>query len=74
MLSPKATLTMWTIYRNPADCPGSWVVRAHDVPGGPREFCEVCSSLKDAHRRIPFGLVRVNRFPEDEPQIVETWM
>lgn len=70
---PKATLTMWTIYWNPADYPGSWVVRAHDIPGGQREFCEVCGSLEEARKMIPRGLICVKRAPEDELQIIETW-
>jgi hypothetical protein len=69
-----AKLVMWVIYKSPADYPGSWVLRAHDVPGGPHKNCEVCSSLEEARALIPIGLIRVNRWPEDESQIVETWM
>jgi len=67
-------MKMWVIYKSPSDYPGSWVVREHDVPGGPRQDCDVCTSLNEARKLVPFGLIRIDRFPSDPPQLVETWM
>lgn len=69
-----AILQMYVIYRSPLDYPGSFVVRVHDVPGGPHKDCEVCNSLEEARKQIPFGLIRIARWDDDEPHIVETWM
>ena len=66
-------LTFWTVYQHPKDFPQSWVVRPHDVPGGPRVECFVCNSLLEARMFIPPGLVRLARYEDDEPQIYETW-
>lgn len=72
-------LTVWVIYRSPLDHPGKFVVRAQDVTNGnpepvPRKGCLVCDSLTEARAVVPPHLHRLDRHPDDEPSIVETWM
>jgi hypothetical protein len=69
-----AVLTVWVIYKSPADYPGAWVLRAHDLPGGQRQECHVCKSLEEARGLIPAGLSRLDRHPYDDPVIYETWL
>jgi hypothetical protein len=73
-------LVIYTIYHSPLDYPGEWIVRRVVVrPYVPVPIPEPvacrCRSLNEA--REPFihsGLHRMPRWPNDEPQIVETWM
>lgn len=69
----------WTIYKNPRDYPGCYVVRrgqailalgiVHDL-----EPTAVCHSLVEAREAVPPGRVRMDRHPDDDPVIVETWI
>ena len=71
------TLWMWTIYVNPADYPGKYVVRRFGIfPDGPvpdPEPWAIRETLEGARRRIPSYCVCSGRLEEDEPHIVETW-
>jgi hypothetical protein len=78
-------LVVWTIYYNPSDYPGKYVVRAHDVrrvtqDGGttgvsvPRRVAFICDSLAGARSKVPYGLICLGREDGDEPQIVESWI
>lgn len=67
-------LAIWTIYRSPSDHPGMWVVRPHYVPGGPARAHYVTSSLEDARRVVPPGLICLSRHEDDDPVIYETWI
>jgi hypothetical protein len=67
-------LTVWTIYKSPLDYPGKWVLRGHDVPGGPRLEHFVGSSLGEVRAHLPFGLFHLSRDPNDDPTIYETWL
>lgn len=72
-----AALTFWTIYKNPRDYPGKWVLRGHDVTAGrvkAQPTCVVTDSLEAARARIPFGLIRLDRDACDDPAIYEVWM
>jgi hypothetical protein len=73
----KGILSMWTVYEKPTDHPTEFVVRrfdctaqgpvaTHDAYTGPLEL--IRESLLQA------GLIRMERHPNDEPQIVETWL
>lgn len=69
--------------------PGKWVVRAQDVTGDtsvlirrasevepgvrPHETFFECDSLEEARAKVPEGLYRMERHPQDDPVIVETW-
>src|SRR5262245_50223951 len=50
-------LHIWTVYRNPSDFPGKWVLRVHRVPGGPDPACHVRDTLAEIRTLIPLGLV-----------------
>jgi hypothetical protein len=73
-------LTIWVIYFSPLDYPGKYVLRGQDVvPGqaGPvnQSGWLVRDTLEEA--RAPLrqrGLYRMNRYPDDDPTIVETWI
>lgn len=72
------TLDMFTIYDNPADARGFFVVRRWEMRRGikvpvPREAYAL-PSLHMARGIIPRGRVRMERNDEDDPTIVETWI
>ena len=46
-------MTFWMIYDHPSDYPTKWVLRAHDVPGGPRLKLETAATLEEIRERIP---------------------
>jgi hypothetical protein len=67
-----AALPIWVIYNSPTDYPGQFVARKwlNNTPTG-----EILrdASLDGLRIRLPKGLSRLERYPKDEPQIVETW-
>lgn len=70
-------LSMWTVYYNPTDAPGLFVVRRFNITKAGAEASRVSFSaltLRDARSYIPPGLHNLGREPGDEPQIVETWV
>jgi hypothetical protein len=71
-------LSLWTIYFNPSDYPGLYVTRRFDIIRGsgpePDETVFIGATLEGARRAIPTGATNVGREPDDEPQIVETWL
>lgn len=73
-------LYMFTIYDDPTDHPGKFVVRRWwlDFPGGEpfkdTEPTAVVPTLEEARAAVPEGMYRLSRLPNDEPQIVETWI
>jgi hypothetical protein len=67
-------LEMFTIYCNPRDYPGKYVVRRHVTGIGPDpEPLAVVDTLDEARDAVPPYLACMNRQPDDQPQIVETW-
>lgn len=76
-----ATLTSWTIFNGPMDCPHHVVVRAFHVVGGgsviPETNVRVFDTVDDARGYVQLrnpGAVRFDRDESDDPAIVETWM
>jgi hypothetical protein len=69
-----ASLTIWTVYRSPKDYPGHWVLRAHDVPGGPRTDCFVSKTYLGVVGHLPAGVVKLMPTENDDPVIFETWV
>lgn len=70
-------LRMWTIYCNPSDLPGRYVVRPFLVTSDgpvPERRAWGASSLEGARAVIPPGCTRLGRHPTDDPVIVETWL
>ena len=76
-MTGERALEIWTIYRRPADYPIFYVVRRSFVrDGGWLENdpeARLAIDLDEARKLIPWGLYRMPRQEDDEPQIVETW-
>lgn len=66
-------LIVWAIYENPSDHPGKFVVRRW-VGLTPDLEAKVCDTLAEARTAMPAGLFRMNRFPHDDPVVVEAWI
>lgn len=70
--------TIWTIYHDPDDYPGRWVLRAHDIfpDTGMRSHssCFVAATLDEVRAKVPAGCTCVGRTPEDHPVIYESWL
>lgn len=70
-------LLFWTVYDHPLDFPEAFVVRAHRVTAGrsePTDKIFVAPTLEEVRTLVPPGLHRLNRRPDDDPKIVETWI
>jgi hypothetical protein len=71
------TLTIWTIFKHPRDFPGKWVLRGFDVGNGvpePHSECVTAESLDEVYEKLPPGLARLPRHPDDDPVIYESWV
>lgn len=70
-------LAIWTIYDNPADFPGLFVVRKWLVVDGEARATDVMftgATLQEVRDQVPPGLHLMPRQPGDEPCIVECWI
>jgi hypothetical protein len=69
---------MWTVYDHPKDFPNSYVARRFEVGSGhaPHATTDLVQGELSIIRRSfeQCGLVCLKRKPEDEPQIIETWL
>lgn len=78
MTDTTPVLRMVTIYEHPHDQPLGYVVRAHNIHPGrsvPAELIAVRATLREAREVVPPGMdICIPRSPEDDPQIVESWM
>lgn len=67
----------YTIYFDPEDFPGKYVVRGWtsymNHSDGDKE-CEVVGSLEEAREKIPAGMVWQARHPSDARAVVEAWV
>jgi hypothetical protein len=73
----RGILSMWTVYAKPTDFPEGYVVRRFDCTAqGPvatqHAYSGELETIRDTLVRA--GLFRLDRNPDDEPQIVETWI
>lgn len=69
-------LAMWTVYHNPADYPGKFVVRKWEVYGGKAHSTPIVHTgvtVEEVRAQIPKGLYCQPRLEDDEPHIVEVW-
>ena len=71
----------YTIYKNPSDAPGMYVLRGWSVENGETLFAPaVATPISDAalaamrKAMIEHGMICVGRQPEDDPVIVESWI
>lgn len=71
-------LSIYTIYTDPLDFPGKFVVRRHVVEAGhsvPDVMpMIVADSLEEARRVLPTGSTCLGREPGDDQKIVESWI
>lgn len=80
MMKSDANLSLYTIYKNPTDYPGKFVVRRWSVgnkdgvPTPDKEPTIVTDDLEKARGVIPFGYNMFLRNEDDDPKIVETWL
>jgi len=75
--APSPATLMLAVYENPADFPGSFVARLHVAQPGevfPTPNFYVGRTLEEVRQAIPGGMFRIDRMPEDDPNIVETWI
>lgn len=79
-MSPSDVLSVWAVYEKPKDYPCNWVARRHEVRGGvstPTLDVIVSLSLADVRGCLLAeepGLVCLQRHPDDDPVIIETWI
>jgi hypothetical protein len=71
-------LSIWTIYDHPRDYPTGFIARRHEVVvggTGPTDDTVKADDLYTLRKHLlQAGLTRINRSPDDEPQIVESWI
>jgi hypothetical protein len=72
-------LVMYTVFDRPRDFPQCFVIRRFFITGAPEPEPDTIAyavgpTLDCVRRQLPAGLYRIPRQPEDEPQIVETWI
>jgi len=70
---PRPAFFTYTIYKHPRDYPDKYVARAFHVDQ-PLGIMGIGDSLEAVRDMLPPGLTLIGRRPEDEPQIVETWV
>lgn len=75
--SNESVLYVYTIYFNPSDFPGLYVVRkfactATETTASPDATTH--ETLEQARAAIPNGYMCAGRIPEDDPVIVESWI
>lgn len=66
-------LELWTVYDSPIDLPGRFVARKWLLDRPTDELLQD-RTLDGLRQKLPQGLVRLERSPQDEPKIVETWV
>ena len=71
-------LSMWTVYDHPKDFKDHYVARRHETSSGQSiaTFDVVLSKDLEVLREAMLycGLICMTRDPNDDPNIVETWM
>lgn len=69
-------MTMWVVYDHPSDFPDEFVARVWKVSAaGPRADVIRAKDLEFIRRVLrDSGLVVMDRFVEDDPNILEVWM
>lgn len=70
-------LSMWTIYEHPSDYPQGYVTRKWIITGdgeGHPGAARYRPDLEAARAAVPADLHRIDRSPDDDPTVVETWI
>lgn len=66
-------LPLICIYNNPSDYPGKYVARLWDVDK-PTDMVAIAESLEEIREAKPPEMMIMDRMPNDDPVIVETWI
>jgi hypothetical protein len=68
-------LLIWTICAHPKDFPKSFVARPHSTKYNKAlDYYLLDETLEGLRAKLPTGLTRIERAPQDDPVIVETWI
>lgn len=70
-------MKVYTIYFNPSDFPGLYVLRVYDTSSGApvaEKHQETANTLEEIRGFLPAELVNIGRFENDDPVIVECWI
>lgn len=73
----RGLLPIWTVYNRPSDYPDGYIARMHLTGNGEMAATDLTikADLSDIRRVLRLaGLTKMNREPEDVPQIVESWL
>lgn len=68
---PKIPLIV--IYKHPLDFPGMYVGRLWNI-GKPTPYAIIAKTLQEVKKVIPKGMIGIPRSPEDDPNIVATYI
>ena len=78
MIDDDLVVCGWTIYYRTSDFPHHYAVRMWWVTPESElvlaPIAALCDSLEDARAQVPAGAYRLQRDPEDDPMIIETWL
>lgn len=66
-------LELWTVYDGPIDLPGRFVARKWVLDQPTNELLQD-KTLDGLRGKLPQGLTRLDRSPQDAPKIVEMWI
>jgi endonuclease V-like protein UPF0215 family len=61
------------VYRSPSDYPGKYIARLWDVDR-PTNVIAIAESLEEIREAKPAEMAILQRYPSDDPVIVETWI
>jgi hypothetical protein len=76
MGKPRKVLDLITIFNNPSDFPGLFVARIFSICDGevvPGNLVAQGKTLDEVRKQLPPGLFRLEREPNDDEKIVESW-
>jgi len=69
-------IEQWVVYDRPADYPTGFIARRWEITRGYVHWTADSikgDTLQAVRRKLPRGLVKLTRAPEDDPRIVEAW-
>jgi hypothetical protein len=74
----KGVLSLWTVYDKPSDVPGRYVAQRFELrPLGKQPTLDVliAEDLADMRKALEdAGFVKLDRHPNDEAEIIESWV
>lgn len=74
----RAQLQIWTVYENPSDYPGLFVLRRYDILRNgrvvPNREVATAPDRAGVEAHLPPGLAFLPRDPRDPPSVVGSWI